>query len=315
MSIATLVRFEEGVRRLARAGVALAAAFGAAAVLAQGASAPAASTATPATPASPEKLPPEMRVATPLTGSPRVRPAAATLDAVRSAGVLRVGVVVIPPWALPGPAGELVGFEVDVARKLAADLGVRLELVRTTLAGYAGDLSAGRFDIAAAGLWPTPSSALLVNFSQPYAVNSVELLGNTKKLGDKPGRAALNKANVSIGVRAGSHSEAVVRRRFPQARVVTFDTDERFFEEFSAGKLDAIVAAAPVPDYLAASFPKSPFRSQSTLATRREAFAIERGDADFLAYLNAWIVFHEDIGWLEQRRNHWFRSLDWMPKP
>jgi len=46
-----------------------------------------------------------------------------------------------------------------------------------------------------------------------------------------------------------------------------------------------------------------------------EAFAIERGDPDFLAYLNAWIVFHEDIGWLEQRRNHWFRSLDWMPKP
>ena len=289
--------------------MALAAAFGAAAVLAQGAPAPAASTA------SPEKMPPEMKVATPLSGSPRVRPAAATLDEVRKAGVLRVGVVVIPPWALPGPAGELVGFEVDVARKLAADLGVRLELVRTSLAGYAGDLGAGRFDIAAAGLWPTPSSALLVNFSQPYAVNSVELLGNTKKLGDKPGQAALNKANVSIGVRAGSHSEAVVRRRFPQARVVTFDTDEKFFEEFSAGKLDAIVAAAPVPDYLAAVFPKSPFRSQSTLATRREAFAIERGDPDFLAYLNAWIVFHEDVGWLDERRNHWFRSLDWMPKP
>lgn len=309
MNTATFVRLGVGARRLVRASVALAATFGAAAVLAQGSPAPAASTA------SPDKLPPEMKLSTPLTGSPRVRPAAPTLDAVRGAGVLRVGVVVIPPWALPGPSGELVGFEVDVARKLADDLGVRLELVRTSLAGYAGDLAAGRFDIAAAGLWPTPSSALLVNFSQPYAVNSVELLGNTKKLGDKPGRAALNKANVSIGVRAGSHSEAVVRRRFPQARVVTFDTDEKFFEEFSAGKLDAIVAAAPVPDYLAASFPKSPFRSQSTLATRREAFAIERGDPDFLAYLNAWIVFHEDIGWLEQRRHHWFRSLDWMPKP
>jgi hypothetical protein len=44
-------------------------------------------------------------------------------------------------------------------------------------------------------------------------------------------------------------------------------------------------------------------------------FAIERGDPDFLAYLNAWIAFHEDTGWLERRRSHWFRSLDWMPKP
>lgn len=309
MTAANRFRFEMDGRRAARGLLALIVAFSAVAALAQGASPPAASSA------SSEKLPPEMKVATPQAGAPRVRPTAATLDAVRNAGVLRVGVVVIPPWALPGPSGELVGFEIDVARKLADDLGVRLELVRTSLAGYAGDLGAGRFDIAAAGLWPTPSSALLVNFSQPYAVNSVELLGNTKKLGDKPGRASLNKPDVTIGVRAGSHSESVVRRRFPQARIVTFDSDEKFFEEFAAGKLDAIAAAAPVPDYLAAAFPKSSFKSRSTLATRREAFAIERGDADFLAYLNAWIVFHEDIGWLEQRRDYWFRALEWLPKP
>ncbi len=141
MRTVTIARLGRGGRRLVQACAALVAALGAAAVLAQGAAAPAASTATPATP---DRLPPELKVATPLTGAPRVRPAAATLDAVRSAGVLRVGIVVIPPWALPGPSGELVGFEVDVARKLAADLGVRLELVRTTLAGYAGDLSAGR---------------------------------------------------------------------------------------------------------------------------------------------------------------------------
>jgi polar amino acid transport system substrate-binding protein len=239
---------------------------------------------------------------------------AATLDAIRAAGVLKVGVVTIPPWTLPAASGELVGFEVDVARKLAADLGVRLELVRTSLSGYAGDLVAGRFDIAAAGLWPTPSSALLVNFSQPYASNSVELVTSTKKLGDKPDRAAMNRSAVTIGVREGSHSEAVARRRFSQARIVTFDSDDRFLQDFADGKLDAIVAASPMSDFLAAAFPKATYRSKTTLATRREAFAIERGDSDFLAYLNAWIVFHEDIGWLEQRRNYWFRTLDWMPK-
>lgn len=294
--------------RLVRGLLAATIAFSVSAALAQGATSQAASAAAP------EKLPPEMKVTAPQPGTPRVRPPAETLDAIRRAGVLRVGVVVIPPWAMSDPSGELVGFEVDVARKLAADLGVRLELVRTSLAAYAGDLVAGRFDLAAAGLWPTPASALLVNFSQPYAANSVELLANTKKFGDKPSRATLNRSSVSIGVRAGSHSENVARRRFPQARIVAFDTDEKFFGEFADGKLDAIVAAAPVTDYLMAAFPKSMFHSQSVLSTRREAFAIERGDPDFLAYLNAWIVFHEDIGWLEQRRNHWFKTLDWMPR-
>ena len=308
MSAARFSRCASGVWRLSRGLVTLAAALSAAAALAQGAPAPAVGAG------SAERLPPEMKVVTPQTGSPRVRPTAATLDSIRNAGVLRVGVVAIPPWALPGPGGELEGFEVDVARKLAADLGVRLELVRTTLAGYAGDLSAGRFDIAAAGLWPTPSTALLVNFSQPYAVNSVELIANTKRIGEKPGRTTFNRSSVTIGVRDGSHSEAVARRRFPQARIVKFDSDDKFLAEFSEGRLDAIVAAAPMAQFLAAALPKSFFRTESTLATRREAFAIERGDPDFLAYLNAWIVFHEDTGWLEQRRNHWFKTLDWMPK-
>jgi polar amino acid transport system substrate-binding protein len=107
----------------------------------------------------------------------------------------------------------------------------------------------------------------------------------------------------------------VARRRFPQARIVTFNSDYRFVQDFADGKLDAIVAAAPMPDFLAAAFPKAANRSKSKLATRREAFAIERGDPDFLAYLNAWIVFHEDIGWFEQRRSHWSKTLDWIPKP
>ena len=42
----------------------------------------------------------------------RVRPAAQTLDAVRRAGVLRVGIVVIPTWAMTTRTGEFVGFDV-----------------------------------------------------------------------------------------------------------------------------------------------------------------------------------------------------------
>lgn len=300
---------------LPMAGLALAVVLGTAAPAALAQAQPAA----PATQSSPAAAAPAAQPSAPQAPAAqaagvRERPAAQTLDAIRRDGVLRVGVVAIPPWAMTNRAGELIGFDVDVARRLAADLGVRLELVRTTLAGYAGDLSAGRFDVGVGGLWPNPRDALLANFSNPYAANTIELVTNPRRLGAKPTSAAIDKAGVRIGVRAGSHSERIARQRFPKADVVTFADDEKFLDEFQQGRLDAIVAVSPVDDWLAMAGGKNVARPLPPLETRREAFAIERGDPDFLSYLNAWIVHNEDSAWLSERRKYWFRSLDWLSK-
>jgi polar amino acid transport system substrate-binding protein len=185
--------------------------------------------------------------------------------------------------------------------------------VRTTLAGYAGDLAVGRFDVGVGGLWPNPRDALLVNFSDPYAVNTIEFVAHPRRLGAKPTAAAIDKPGVRIGVRAGSHSERIARQRFPRAEVVTFADDEKFIDDFQQGRLDAIVAVSPVDDWLEMAGSKNVTRPLPPLETRREAFAIERGDPDFLAYLNAWIVHNDDSGWLSERRRYWFRSLDWLP--
>ncbi|HEX7238023.1 MAG TPA: transporter substrate-binding domain-containing protein, partial [Gammaproteobacteria bacterium] len=55
--------------------------------------------------------------------------AARDLQQVLNTGTLRVGVTLFAPWAARGTDGELVGFEVDVARQLAADMGVKAQLL------------------------------------------------------------------------------------------------------------------------------------------------------------------------------------------
>ena len=47
--------------------------------------------------------------------------AESTIDQVMRRGVLRVGMDTFLPWAMKDKKGELVGFEIDVARRLAAD--------------------------------------------------------------------------------------------------------------------------------------------------------------------------------------------------
>lgn len=268
----------------------------------------------PAAAPSPTGAPAELR-GEPAAGSPpRARPPALALDAIRRAGVLRVGVVSIPPWAMPAASGELIGFEIDVGMQLARDLGVRAEFVRTSLGSYAGDLAAGRFDVAAAGLWPTPAQALLVNFSRPYASNSIELIANSGKAQGRS-RDDFDRPAVAIGVRRGSHSEAAARRHFPKARITTFDADEPMFSALIDGRAAAVVVASPVAEFLETAYQKILVKPlPQPLATRREAFAVMRGDPDLLAFLDAWILYQEDTGWLDERRKYWFRSFQWVPK-
>ena len=51
-------------------------------------------------------------------------------------GVLRVGMYTFVPWAMKDKTGKLIGFEIDVANRLAEDMGVKVEFVPTKWAGH-----------------------------------------------------------------------------------------------------------------------------------------------------------------------------------
>src|SRR5512147_1413151 len=79
------------------------------------------------------------------TAMPTLPAASSTLDVVRRRGVLRVGVSTFVPWAAHSKDGSLIGFEVDLAKQLAADLGVDVEFVPAAQANLLDDLLLDRF--------------------------------------------------------------------------------------------------------------------------------------------------------------------------
>lgn len=254
-------------------------------------------------------------------GPGRSAPAATTapaersqLDRIRKAGVLRVGVLGMTPWAMADAAGEWTGFDVDVASRLAADLGVRPVFVRVSWASAADDTADGRVDVTT-GLWPAPRRGLVVNFSEPYATTGVGLVVDRALASRLTRLSDYDAPAVRIGVRSGGLSETVARERLPRATLVMFDSDEAQLDALSRGAVTALAARTPVPAHIAAADPRrfaEPF--PETLARRSEVFAIPRGDTDFLAYLNAWVRHHEETGWLPQRRRFWLESLAWRER-
>jgi polar amino acid transport system substrate-binding protein len=90
------------------------------------------------------------------------------LDRVLSSGVLRVGTEPeFKPFESKNEKGELVGFDMDLARELAKDLGVELEFVELPFPSLIPALRTGKIDLAISGMTATEERALSVSFTKP----------------------------------------------------------------------------------------------------------------------------------------------------
>lgn len=234
------------------------------------------------------------------------------LDRIRRSGTLRVGISPSLPWAMTARSGELVGFEVDVARRLAEDLGVALELVPASRPNIVQDLLQNRFDVIVSRLPIEPRTALLLNFSDPYNWNAFTLVARRTRSAAPRGREAFDRADVLLGVRLGSLGADVAADAFPRAQRREFDDERELHDALLTGRLDGVVLGSPAPEFLRMRNPQTlvlPLREP--LARRSEAFGVAKGDPDMLAFLNAWIRHQEETGWLGERRRYWFESFRW----
>ena len=93
---------------------------------------------------------------------------------------MRVGIATFVPWAFRDKKGELVGFEVDIAKKLAEEMGMELEFVPTNFSGIIPALLAGKFDIIITGISIQTKRAMTINYTIPYAQSGQTLVGNKK---------------------------------------------------------------------------------------------------------------------------------------
>jgi polar amino acid transport system substrate-binding protein len=227
-------------------------------------------------------------------------------------GTLRVGIYETVPWTMHNRDGEWVGFEVDIARQMAKDMGVKVEFFPDQFRYLVPDLLAGRFDIIMAGFSIDAERALQMNFSNPYNVTDVVLAVNPKMAGDAAAIQDLNKPGVTVGVTQGSTAEDLATAALPEAKIRPYTEDQMLFNDLVQGKLTAAVGDGPRLDILTKLYPAYvTLGSFVPLGTFPASFAVQRGNVDFVNYLNSWIAARNADLWLAKRRAYWFGSTEW----
>lgn len=234
------------------------------------------------------------------------------LKRVLNAQVLRVGVSLFTPWTMKNTKGELVGFEIDVAKQLAKDLGVKVELKVFQWKDILHALETHQIDIIVAGMTITPQRALQVSFSQPYAESGIGLATNISLTKQFSGLQDLNQPGVSIAAISKTVSEDLVRRIFPKAKVTTYANSQDAIRALLAGKVHAYVEHNPIPTFLALDYSQRVDEPLSgPLLSTLAGFAVNKGNPDFVNFLNAWITAHKADGWLDSAQDYWFESVEW----
>jgi polar amino acid transport system substrate-binding protein len=235
-----------------------------------------------------------------------------TIERVLQRGVLRVGMSTFVPWAMKDKKGELIGFEIDVARRLAEDMGVKAAFVPTKWDGIITSLLAGKFDVIIGGMGITTKRSLKVNFTVPYDYTGMSLVAHKELAQGFDSLEDFNKPDVVLVARLGATPVAAARKHMPEAEIRQFDDESQAIQELLNGKAHALVASAPLPAFQAVKHPDKLFLPlEGTFTKEPIAFAVTKGDFDTVNFLNGWITVVRSQGWLEERKHYWFETKEW----
>ena len=236
---------------------------------------------------------------------------ASVIETIKERGVIKIGLSLFKPWSMRDLNGELIGFELDVGRQLAEDMGVEVEFVPTSWDGIIPALVSGNFDTIISGMTVTPQRNLTVNFTVPYAYSGMTILANTA-MTEGFTLEDYNSSEVTFAARRGATPATVIADMFPEATLLLFDEDGAATQEVLNGNAHATMASEPTPSSEARRYPdvlSVPFNQ--AFQAGGEGFAIRKGDPDALAFFNSWITAKTNTGWLKERHDYWFRGNDW----
>ena len=230
--------------------------------------------------------------------------------------VMKVGVSLFEPWTMCNADGELIGYEIELAKKLAEDIGVRVEFARTDVSYIIWGLLAYEFDVIIAGMGILPARGLKVNFTRPTGSFDHSIVANTTLTEALTTLEAFNSPSVTFAARRRTTAAFLIEDRFPDAMAVLFDTDDELFQAVLDGDAHAAVTYEPTPFQWIEDNPTVLYRPfDEELAKTPGAIALRKGDPDAVNFFNGWITANSEedgSGWLEERWAYWFETREWV---
>ena len=239
---------------------------------------------------------------------------AGALEEIQKSGKLRVGMEPgYMPFELTNQKGEIIGFDVDMAKRMAKAMGVELELVSTAWDGIIPALLTNKFDIIMSGMTLTQERNMSINFALPYIVIGQTILVDNEHQGVIKSYRDLNNEKFTVGSKLGTTGEQAVKRMIGSAKYISYETEQEGVLELVNGKIDAFVYDMP---YNAAAWVQrgqgKVYHLDTPFTYEPLAWAVKKGDYDFINWLNNFMIQVKNDGTYDKIYKKWFEDDAWM---
>ncbi len=231
-----------------------------------------------------------------------------SLQRILSSGTLRVGTTgdYNPMTIFDPQTNSYRGYEIEAAQKLAEDLGVKVEFVRTDWKSLIQGLTSDKYDILMSGTSLSVGRLKIVSFSQPY--NSYFMVGLTLK--DKAQKFKswddVNKKDVKVAVTLGTNFEGIAKEVLPQSTLVRIEAPAREYQEVLTGRSDIGLTSSTEAAGLIKTYPDLRIvLADSKFGKQVHGYIMRQGDFTWTNYVNGWLNLREADGTLPAIRAKW----------
>ncbi len=209
------------------------------------------------------------------------------LAGIETAKKIRISIdSAAPPYSAIDESGKYAGSEVEIAQKLAKDLGFELEIVPTTAANRVPYLLSGKTDLVISTLSITDERKKVIDFSKPYSAIQVVVgapkAENIAKLEDLVGK--------QVAVTRGTTNDAeITKAASPGTNIVRFEDDATSITALLSGQVGYYVTAPALLTTVNEKNPVAQLEPKIVLKTNVTGIGIKKDETALQYKLNSWI--------------------------
>ncbi len=193
----------------------------------------------------------------------------------------------LPPYTNLTPSGELEGYDIDIAKRLAASLNVKPQFIIVDSAGRVAALQTRKADITASGFARNVTRSLTIAFSDPYLIVPGRIVVKTdsplKKVED------INDPKVRLSMNRGGNSEPIIAARFPNAVRNLYNTNADCLNALLSNQVDGMAEDAFYDRQEIAKHPGQLRMLDGDYSRQENSIGMPAGDADWVRVVNLWV--------------------------
>ena len=217
-----------------------------------------------------------------------------------------------PPLSAVNKKGDIIGLDADIARAMAAALGVKVNFKTLPFADLLPALEAGQVDMILSGMTITPTRNRKVFFVGPYLVSGKGILTLSDRYAALQQATGLNVPEVSIAALKDSTSQTYAEELMPKAKLILTATYDEAFDLLLEKKVDVVVA-----DYPFCALSAYRYREKGLMAGKAplsfEPLGIAMPEDALLGnWVHNFLILLEGTGQLQKMQKQWLTGGAWV---